>query len=620
MLNIRAYTAFLCVVCFSSSATLTEKDLLQYDTEIFHNPAFAYEELLTLSSNNKLNNNGKIWLLLRIAQAEESLMLYQNMAKTLNSLDVFSDILNTSQQAQLHYLQGISAHQNGDITASIKELELAIAVIGEQPITAIYVLAVRELGYVYALSGNYYDATYTLQEAYKKVIHLNNGFYNGLLEESLGDTYSYLGSYQKSIEYYTGALSFFEDLAYQPYIASTLLGLAIVNRRLENWDIALAMFGRYESSLQFLNDYSEKFYLYYGKAMTLAEKGDCHVAIEAIDYALALNGPADYDAELYKKRALCNVNQNDIVSAQADLTKAKAIFANFEELHGTQWFIELEYIEGLILYEEHKFDLAYQTIHHYYQSYLVLQRQNNSEHMARIQSTLEAERKDKKIALLTQQSQLQDAKSREQSLIVKQQNMQLSGIIVVLTLLFVFVIFQYRHSRKLLALSIRDELTGLHNRRYFFDFFDEYKTKDHPNQLPGLALLSFDIDNFKQINDNWGHQTGDLVISTVATIANNTLRSNDIIARIGGDEFIVALPRTSLHQAEEIAHRILNNINTYIFTLKSGCQFSITVSLGVSYYEQTLDSQCNLEALIEAADDALYQSKRAGKNCCTVAV
>lgn len=620
MLNIRAYTAFLCVVCFSSSATLTEKDLLQYDTEIFHNPAFAYEELLTLSSNNKLNNNGKIWLLLRIAQAEESLMLYQNMAKTLNSLDVFSDILNTSQQAQLHYLQGISAHQNGDITASIKELELAIAVIGEQPITAIYVLAVRELGYVYALSGNYYDATYTLQEAYKKVIHLNNGFYNGLLEESLGDTYSYLGSYQKSIEYYTGALSFFEDLAYQPYIASTLLGLAIVNRRLENWDIALAMFGRYESSLQFLNDYSEKFYLYYGKAMTLAEKGDCHVAIEAIDYALALNGPADYDAELYKKRALCNVNQNDIVSAQADLTKAKAIFANFEELHGTQWFIELEYIEGLILYEEHKFDLAYQTIHHYYQSYLVLQRQNNSEHMARIQSTLEAERKDKKIALLTQQSQLQDAKSREQSLIVKQQNMQLSGIIVVLTLLFVFVIFQYRHSRKLLALSIRDELTGLHNRRYFFDFFDEYKTKDHPNQLPGLALLSFDIDNFKQINDNWGHQTGDLVISTVATIANNTLRSNDIIARIGGDEFIVALPRTSLHQAEEIAHRILNNINTYIFTLKSGCQFSITVSLGVSYYEQTQDSQCNLEALIEAADDALYQSKRAGKNCCTVAV
>lgn len=122
-----------------------------------------------------------------------------------------------------------------------------------------------------------------------------------MLEESLGDTYNYLGNYTKAIEYYEGALTFFESIGYQPHVASTLLGLAMVNRKLENWNDALSYFDRYEIALNFTNNHSENFYLHYGRAMTMAERGECNAAIGAIDDALGLSGPIDYNAELYKK-------------------------------------------------------------------------------------------------------------------------------------------------------------------------------------------------------------------------------------------------------------------------------------------------------------------------------
>ena len=618
-LHFRIIFAIFIFSPFSDAVALSEKELASYDVDIFLNPAHAYEELLALSVNNNFTVSGKTWLLLRTAQAQENLMLYQDMTRTLSSLSAFIPTMNSPQKTTFHYLNGINERHNGNLTQSITQLKLAVSLSSWQPTTLPYILAVKELGYVFALSGDYYDATFILQETYKKIVDLNNPFYNGLIEESLGDTYNYLGSYQKSLEYYDGALSFFEQLAYQPYIASTLLGIAIVNRRLENWDQALTFFDRYETSLRFADGYSENFYLYYGRAMTLAEKGDCLLAISAIDYALLLSGPDDYDAELYKKRALCNVQINNIQMAHTDLIKAQNILNTYEELRETQWYLELEYIKGLIAYKEDQFKNAFDFIEEYYQNYLILQKQNNSEHMARMQATLEAERKDKQITLLRQQAKLQDVEAREQSLIVKQQHIQLCAIILVLTLLFIFAIFQYRHSRKLLALSIRDDLTGIHNRRYFFDFFDEYKNKHHPNEQPGLAIVTFDIDNFKQINDSWGHQVGDNVITTVAQIADSTLRSSDIIARIGGDEFIVALPRTSLSHSEDIANRIIQNITNHNFTLKNGHNFNVTVSVGVAYYEQNTHSPCDVEELIESADNALYKSKRAGKNRYTLA-
>ncbi|CAD5255505.1 Diguanylate cyclase (GGDEF)-like protein [Alteromonas sp. 38] len=598
--------------------TISENALPHFEEAIFLHPQQTYRKLATLAQSNNFSDEGKVWLLLRKAQSESVLALYKEMDATLVAVAPFADVMTNEQNALWYYLRGSRLHLKGNISGAIDALKYAVEVAKEDTNSTVYVLAIRELGYVFALSGDYYRATLILQDAYKNLVILNNQFFNGLLEESLGDTYNYLGNYTKAIEYYEGALVFFESIGYQPLVASTLLGLAIVNRKLENWNDALSYFDRYEIALDFSSEHGEKFYLHYGRAMTLAEKGECNVAISAIDNALSLSGPIDYYAELYKKRALCNLALDNLAAAKQDLSKARTIFNGLKALHNTQWHLELDYIAGLVAFKDHRFEQAFELIHRYYKDFLELQRLNNSEYVTQVQATMEAERKDKEIALLRQQTQLQAATAREQSLKVRQKNMMLVGVVVIFALLLIFVVFQYKNSRKLLALSIRDDLTGLHNRRYFFDYFEHNLVNLSPNHV-GLALISFDIDNFKHINDNLGHHVGDEVIKTVAQTAANTLRTNDVIARIGGDEFIIALPRTTLLQAKEIAKRILENIRSHRFTTKEGADFSVTASLGVAYHHQNKLIALDVKSLMESADTALYQSKRAGKNRFTVA-
>lgn len=606
--------------CSIPAFAVTEKELANYSMTIFSNPQHAHHELTQFHSGpTQLSEHEHIWTLLRKAQAEYTLLSFQEMKTTLSVVQPFSESMSTEQRAVYFYLIGILDYNDGLYNQAITQFERAINLthIGSTP-SLTYVLIIRELGYVHALSGNYHEAIVVLQEAYNKAVPSNNILYNGLISESLADTYNYLGNYPKAIEYYEQALGFFDALDYPSYIASSLLGLAIVNRKLERWDEAIHTFDRYEVALNFTENASENFYLHYGKAMTLAEKGDCDVAISAIDKALLLDGPIDYKAELYKKRALCQISTNHIQQAQQDLVAAKDILDSIDDLNGTQWYLELDYLAGLIAAKERDFERAFNQIHHYFKDYVALQQRNNSEHMARVQATLEAERKDKEIAQLKQQAQLQQLQAREQALKVTQHRMQLFGIAVVLTLLIIFAVFQYKNSQKLLTLSIRDELTGLHNRRYFFDFFENHKESALASANSGMAVVSFDIDNFKTINDSWGHQTGDYVISTIAHIAADSLRPNDIIARIGGDEFVIALLRTTRAQTETIAQRLLANISHHEFCLQEGESFNTTVSVGVAFYSPTQHSRCDIHALIESADNALYQSKRAGKNRFTV--
>ena len=461
------FTATAAAPVSDTIADISENALPHFEEAIFLHPQQTYRKLATLAQSNDFSDEGKVWLLLRKAQTEGVLTLYKEMDATLAKVAAFANVMTNEQNALWLYLKGSRMHQTGDISGAIDTLKYAVEIAKEDPNSTIYVLAIRELGYGFALSGDYYRATLILQDAYKNLVILNNPFFNALLEESLGDTYNYLGNYTKAIEYYEGALTFFESIGYQPHVASTLLGLAMVNRKLENWNDALSYFDRYEIALNFTNNHSENFYLHYGRAMTMAERGECNLAIDAIDDALGLSGPIDYNAELYKKRALCNLTLDNLAEAKQDLSKARTIFNGIEALHNTQWHLELDYIAGLVAFKDNRFEQAFEFIHRYYKDFLELQRLNNSEYVTQVQATMEAERKDKEIALLKQQTQLQAATASEQSLKVRQKNMMLVGVVVIFALLLIFVVFQYKNSRKLLALSIRDDLTGLHNRRYF---------------------------------------------------------------------------------------------------------------------------------------------------------
>ncbi len=154
-----------------------------------------------------------------------------------------------------------------------------------------------------------------------------------------------------------------------------------------------------------------------------------------------------------------------------------------------------------------------------------------------------------------------------------------------------------------------DYLTKVYNRGYFTDVgYREIAIAKRYDQ--SLSAMIFDLDNFKEINDSHGHVVGDKVIYNSANTISSLIRDSDILARFGGDEFVLLLPHTNLVDAENLAKRIVQavstlNINTGISEVK------VTISVGVA----TLQPEyLNIENLIDAADKALYRAKQSGRN------
>ena len=176
-------------------------------------------------------------------------------------------------------------------------------------------------------------------------------------------------------------------------------------------------------------------------------------------------------------------------------------------------------------------------------------------------------------------------------------------------------LFRSHHELKLQEdhwryLADHDPLTGLSNRKFFAEQLQESLlwAKNH-NLL--LGLLFIDLDGFKEINDSLGHDMGDRLLISIAERLTKTLRHNDTVCRLGGDEFTVILRSIShLEAAAKIAEKILASIN-YPIVLE-GCTARVSASIGISVYP--LSSQ-DAETLIRQADAAMYRAKHLGKNC-----
>lgn len=172
-------------------------------------------------------------------------------------------------------------------------------------------------------------------------------------------------------------------------------------------------------------------------------------------------------------------------------------------------------------------------------------------------------------------------------------------------------------SRKLLEeQATHDSLTGLLNRRAL-----ETRMLDEVNRVNRygypLSVLMVDIDYFKNINDTFGHLEGDCVLCALANLLTETLRNTDIVARYGGEEFVVLLPMTAHQDALALAERLCQQVAANDFTLDSGVVVHLTISIGLA--SAPLGGNSRSDMLLDAADQAMYAAKQAGRNQVQVA-
>jgi diguanylate cyclase (GGDEF)-like protein len=152
-------------------------------------------------------------------------------------------------------------------------------------------------------------------------------------------------------------------------------------------------------------------------------------------------------------------------------------------------------------------------------------------------------------------------------------------------------------------------MTGLFNRRHFFSLAEIEWTRYQRHWRP-ISLLMLDIDRFKSINDQFGHDAGDHVIVQIADICRQEKRKSDVVARFGGEEFLLLLPETQMAEAQAVAERLRKLVEVSVLSIASHA-ITTTVSIGVAQASSSMDT---IFDLIKVADHALYAAKNAGRN------
>ncbi len=197
----------------------------------------------------------------------------------------------------------------------------------------------------------------------------------------------------------------------------------------------------------------------------------------------------------------------------------------------------------------------------------------------------------------------------------------LKQVLILFTLIAIIATFYYRKLAKvnqelqrlkdaLQEQANHDPLTNLYNRRYFHNVADDIFNISKRNKNM-LSVLILDIDFFKKVNDTYGHNVGDIVIKTLSEIMQESTRKSDVVARFGGEEFVILLPNTDKNGAANIARKITKTIENTPIQLKGQKPFHVTISAGVA---SVISEDTSIDDTINRADMALYEAKNSGRN------
>jgi len=272
-------------------------------------------------------------------------------------------------------------------------------------------------------------------------------------------------------------------------------------------------------------------------------------------------------------------------------------------------FLQLHLILANHYAKLEKFDLAYLEKKTYLKKYYVYRKNKRLAMIASLEQSFKVESKKANNALLESKNNLKirNVEEVEQQKVTQRYNFTLitSAAVVFLLLFFRQLLIRNR----LILLTRTDALTGLANRSALFEQ-GERMVASFAEQPTEFSVLLLDLDHFKKINDSFGHQVGDSILTKVAELVKETMRSRDVFSRLGGEEFVALLPFADNNKAKAIAMRINEKLAQHDFTSLI-VQGKVTVSIGVATME---NNEVSFDELLHRADLAMYEAKEQGRN------
>ncbi len=442
--------------------------------------------------------------------------------------------------------------------------------------------SLNNIGQVYFHLNDNKSATHYYEQALEISKRTGNREYLVNHLDNLGEVYLKLKHFSKAETVLLQAQKIAKEDVNNKGFVSTLINLGQLNLLKNKQDVAQSMFLQAENIAE--------------------QMGMNAKAIEARQQlALIAYQSKEYDQALM-------LAQKSLIEAER-ITDKQLIIDSYKLLVDIQESTK-DYRASLDAFKQYK----------YFSEQMLNQKKQNQ--ITSIQIQLETEQKEKQIALLEAESQLRDIKLQS----VERIKYNLLIVIAVLSIFSLILVWGYREKSKanktiriqnreleqtrqeLHLLAITDPLTKLFNRRAINKQLDSELVKVSQTPIK-LCLCIMDLDNFKQVNDTNGHDFGDYVLVEIARILNEEIRDSDTVGRWGGEEFFILLADTDSDDALVILNRLLNKISTHTFRLNAISK-QITATIGFSLYQKST----LLKDVIKAADDALYEGKKAGRN------
>jgi diguanylate cyclase (GGDEF)-like protein len=583
------------------------------------NPVLAVEfaQALLKKHREKLSSSGKAALFARLAEYHYYLAESKESIKYIELYYALSPDLTSSDGISLLLTHGAVLDDQG---RSKQAMELFLQAEKNAKESENRKLLAESYGFIAStLSANFNDseALKYYHKAYLIVKDLDEGLEMAYLKIQMSNSYSYIFDNEKAIELANEAINYFNKNEYyydELYAQNTLANNYM---RMKEYDEAII---RYQKIIELSSKVEKESLIevaYIGLTRAHHKKKQNDKARHYFNLYQQVPPSSDSPFSIIGNLMLSTeiaIAEKNIPLAQSNILEIESILLTLDKEGILGWQISLLDLKTDIAVFNQDYKGAYQLqkeTRELSKSYQSIKREKARSKYKVMFDTDQALLKNQ---LLERDKQL-DKVALENS--AKQNKLQtlLTFVISLLALGLLFFIHRQRKNSKMLnKLANTDMLTELANRRYTFIYAEAMLAQAKKNKENFSAII-FDVDHFKKINDTYGHSGGDIALKEIALITNEYVRSNDILGRIGGEEFLVILPNTSSKQAYEIAERIRKAIEIKDIMLNDTV-VNISASFGISNLEE---NQQNFNQIFHEADVALYKAKNSGRNCISLA-
>ena len=498
---------------------------------------------------------------LKIHEADEN---RKGIARALNNIGNIYNFLGLYNKALENHIRSLNIEEElNDMNGIIRSL--------------------NNIGNVYQNISDYERALNYYQRALEIVYKINDGETTAVTLNNLGNVYSSKGYFDKALEFYQRSLKIRKELDDKYGIANSYNNIGIAYQGLKKHKKSLEY---YQKSLEIMKKINDK----HGIASSYYYSGILYFELQNLKKSLLnLKNGLMYARQINDK--------NIIKSTYLALSKIYYVKNQYKKAY-----------DFFVLYVEIKDNIDLEE---------------TKRNITELQIKYETERKEKEIEILKKSNSLKELEARRQSTFM----VFLVIGFVLLAILAFFIYNQFRlkaYSNTIIAqqnselkdaykkvelLASTDTLTGISNRRDIIKRFNHETDRFERNSNP-FSIIMGDVDNFKSINDNYGHDCGDFVLKSISDLIKKAIRKQDSIGRWGGEEFLIILPETDLKGGIKIAEKLRKSIgnNKMVYNYYD---LYVTITFGVNVYDKAKD----INECIKEADKALYVGKIRNKNC-----